>query len=225
MILDHGSRRWLPYVGATVVLALALTACGDDAPAATTAAPSGSVTTAAPDATGTTSAPAADTGLADAIAAVGTRYGFTADVTLDGVVVTRVVGTVYDGDGSYLVAAGGSEVEYVVSNQGQWAREAGGDWTLLSSAAPLVDPLGPLATPLSSTVLHSNGDDAVVEAVYDGASLGFSSGGEVTVTVTITNGAVSSISYDATVDDRLATVVTTFDPTADVAPIEVPPNQ
>jgi len=46
----------------------------------------------------------------------------------------------------------------------------------------------------------------------------------VDVSITITGGAVAAISYDVTVEGGTATVVTTFDGTADVSPIQVPPT-
>lgn len=221
MILGSTPRRWLPLVGAIVAMAIVVAGCGDDTPAATTVAPT--ATTATTDGAGASTVAPKDDLLDAALANVGTRYAFTATVTLDGAEATRIEGTVYDGVGAYVVTSGGASVEYVVSDQGQWAREAGGDWAVLSGAAPLVDPLDPLTRPLRTRVLDTNGANALVEATYDGATLGFSAGGEVDVTITITDQAVTSISYDAPVGDGIAIVVTTFDGTADVAPIQVPP--
>jgi len=222
VIVGNTPRRWLPLVGAIVVLTLA--ACGDDTPAATTAVTAESTATTA-DGTGTASTAAPrDAVLGDALDAVGTRYAFTATVTLDGAEVTMVEGTVYDGTGAYQVAAAGATVEYVASDEGQWARQPGGEWTVLSEAAPLLDPLDPLSRPIDVRVLDSSGDDALLEATYDGATLGFAGGGRVDVSITITGGAVAAISYDVTVEGGTATVVTTFDGTADVSPIQVPPT-
>jgi len=207
-------------VGAIVAFGLVIAACGDDTPSATIGTGATAPTTAPSDATVTPQDPL----LTAALDNVGTRYAFTATVTIDGVEATRVDGTVYDGIGTYVVTSGGQAVEYVASDQGQWAREAGGEWVSLSSAAPLVDPLGPLARPLSTRVLESDGGNALVEAVYDGAALGFATGGEVEVTITITDQAVASMTYSVPIGDGTATVVTTFDGTADVAPIQFPPT-
>lgn len=219
MVLGNAPRRWLPLVGAIVAIVLA--ACGDATPAATTG----------PGDTTATSVSSGDDGgqttgevsLDEAITAVGTRYAFAATVTLDGSEVTRVEGVVYDGVGAYEVSSGGTTVDYVASDDGQWARQAGSEWTALAEAAPLIDPLDPLTRPLAVTVLETVGDDALVEATYDGATLGFATAGEVLVTVTITDGVVSVISYDVAVGGGIATVITTFDGTADVSPIQVPP--
>lgn len=201
---------------------LTLAACGGDTPAATTA--DGGIATTAPATDGTTAPDATgDTSLADAVTAVGTRYAFAATVTLDGAEVTRVEGVVFDGVGAYEVTTGDATVDYVTSDEGQWARQPGGDWTALSEAAPLVDPLEPLTRPLDLRVLETAGTDALLEVTYDGTALGFSDGGEVVVTVTITDGVVSSISYDVSVGDGTATVIITFDGNAEVAPIQVPP--
>lgn len=219
-LLDR--RRWLPLAGAAIALTLAAAACGDDTPAGSSnPAPT---TTSTPGSDTEETSPSQGVELDDALGAVGTRYAFTAEVFLDGVEVTRVSGTVYDGAGAYLVTAGGSDVEYVVSDQGQWARQPGADWALLADSAPLADPIAPLMNPLATTVLEADDNGAVIEAIYDGSTLGFSSGGEVAVTVTINDGTVTSISYDALIGSDIATVVTRFDGTADVAPIEVPPT-
>lgn len=225
-MIGRSPSRWrLPLVGAAIALSLSLVACGDDAPAGTTGTvgttPVGnSSTTTLTPATG----PAVDL-LGAALETVGDRYAFTGTVTLNGAVVTEVTGTVYDGTGAFQVTSNDTVVDYVISDEGQWARQVGvEEWTALSGEAPLGDPLGPLATPLALTVLEENGNDALLEATYEGSTLGFSEDGPVIVTVTITGGAVSSISYNARIGDGTAVVVTSFDGAADVAPIQVPPS-
>lgn len=219
MIVRPRIRRWLPLVGAAVAFVLVTAACGDAAPATTTAA------VPQDDATTTTVTNQADpTSLGDALAAMGTRYAFDAAIILDGVEVTTVEGMVYDGIGSYVVSAGGSDVEYVVSDQGQWAREPGNEWAPLAGPAPLRDPLTPLTTPLSTSIVDTNATDSVVEAVYDGSTLGFASNDDVTVTIRIVGGVIESITYEASVADGIATVITRFDPTAAVESIKVPPT-
>jgi hypothetical protein len=202
-----------------------MAACGDDAATVTTQDQ--------PMATGLTTAPTADTSdasttpaeslLTNALDNVGARYAFTATVTLDGVETTGIVGTVYDGTGAYVVTSVSATVDYVVGPDGQWARQEGGVWTPLAAAAPLVDQLTPLAHPLRVDVIESDGDNALLVTAYTGTDLGFAADGEVTVTIVITGGAVTAISYEAPVGNGTATVTTTFDPTADVAPIQVPP--
>ena len=215
MIGDTSRRWWLPLAGATVALALALTACGDDAATASTAAaPS---TSAAP---GTSAAVDPPPALVEALDAVGERYAFTATITVGGAEATRVEGTVYDGAGSYVVITPAGNVDYVISPEGQWARQEGAEWAVLGGPAPLAEPLAPLANPLS-VVTTAVG---TIAAVYDGASLGFADGGEVLVTITIRDGAVAELSYETSVGDSLTQVVTTFDPTANLQPIQVPPG-
>ncbi len=213
-------------MGATVALTLGFAGCSDgDASGTAETQPTLSTTAASGDTPAITTgeATAEESVLAEGLGAVGTRYAFTASVVLDGTENTRIVGTVYDGTGAYVVTSASATVDYVAGPQGQWAREFGGQWTSLAGAAPLIDPLAPLANPLRVMLLESDGEKTLIEATYDGAALGFAAGGDVTVTITITAGTVTSISYEVPVGDGIATVTTTFDGTADVSPIQVPP--
>ena len=210
-----------PLVGTAIVVSmLALTSCGDD-DAATTAAPATAVTTTTISGTSPT-APITPT-MSDAIAAVGTRYRFTAVVSVGGVVANHVEGAVFDGTGQYLVTSGASTVEYVVGPTGQWARTGEGPWAVLGGPAPVADPLSPLNRATAVTVVSSEGNDAVLDAVYPASELGFSgTTGDITVTITIQDGVLVELRYTAPVGADEALVVTTIDAAPDMTAITTP---
>ena len=116
-------------------------------------------------------------------------------MTLGGVETTHLGGSVYDGTGQYLVTSGGSTVEYIIGPAGQWARQGDAPWAVLAGPAPVVDPLTPLTHPSAVTVVSSDGDDAVLEATFAAAVLGFSGNEDVVVTLTIVDGVLAEIRY------------------------------
>ncbi len=153
---------------------------------------------------------------------MGERYGFAASVTLGGVETTHLEGSVYDGTGQYLVTSGGSTVEYIIGPAGQWARQGDAPWAVLAGPAPVVDPLTPLTHPSAVTVVASDGDDAVLEATFAAAVLGFSGNEDVVVTLTIVDGVLAEIRYTTPAGGDEAVVVTTINTDSAIAPITVP---
>ena len=218
-----------PLVGTAIVaLVLALASCGDDGGATTTLDTSITTTLATTGSTTTTgsnpgtSPPPVASSLSDAIAAVGGRYGFTAVVDIDGVIATRVDGTVYDGTGHYIVTSGDTAVEYIVGPAGQWARQGDGPWTVLAGPAPVVDPLTPLVQPSAITVVSVDAASTVLDATYPASTLGFVGDQDVVVTILIVNGTLSELRYRSPVGDELAAVFTYIDTTAEMTPITAP---
>ena len=211
---ETGGRWRSLLLGAAIVASvIALGSCGDDgATTSTTPGTTAATTTVAP----------SDPNLADAVAAVGGRYGFTASVTVGSVETTHVEGSVYDGTGQYLVTSGDRVVEYIIGPSGQWAREGNELWAVLAGPAPVVDPLTPLAQPSALTVVSSDGDDAVLEATYPPSVLGFSGDEDVVVTLTVVDGALAEIRYTVPAGAGEAVVVTTIDTDSEITPITVP---
>ncbi len=217
--------RWWrsPLVGAAIVASmLMLTACGDEDASeigepTTTTGPGTPTTVAA-----TTSSTPVDPVLAEAIAAVGGRYRFTAVVDIDGVVVNRVEGDLYDGIGRYLVTSGDTVIEYVISPDGQWARQGDGPWTVLSGPAQVVDPLTPLGHPIAVTLVSEEAGTATIDATYPPDTLGFAGAENIVVTISIVNGVLAELRYLAMVGSDLATVSTTIDADAEMTPVTIP---
>ena len=212
-----------PGVGtATIVLALLLSGCGDDGSTPTSG---GNVTTTmiTPTSVATTSTSGAEyPEVAAAITAVGTRYRFTALVTVGGAENTRVEGVVYDGIGQYLVTTAGQTVEYIMGPAGQWARQGSGPWTVLAGPAPVVDPLGSLAHPVAVTVVSTQGATMLIDATYPGSALGFAGAGDVVVQMVIVDGAIAETRYAVPLSDQEAAVVTTIESDAAMTPVTIP---
>ena len=78
----------------------------------------------------------------------------------------------------------------------------GRPWAVLAGPAPVVDPLTPLTHPSAVTVVSSDGDDAVLEATFAAAVLGFSGNEDVVVTLTIVDGVLAEIRYTTPAGNR-----------------------
>lgn len=153
---------------------------------------------------------------------MGTRYEFESTVSVDEEPLTRVSGRIYDDTSQFLVEAGGAEVEYIMSPQGQWVREPEGEWIELKASPPVEDPLGALAQPISVELIQAGDDETVIRAIYPGPALGFTETDRVDVQLVVTDGRIASLEYTADIGGREATVVTAFTTAADVAPVSVP---
>jgi hypothetical protein len=203
-------------------LAFVIATRGGDGAAPTT------ITTTAPGATtvsstdGATATTPTEPTLSDAITAVGTRYEFTAVVTVGGVEASHVEGAVFDGTGQYLVTSRDTTVEYIVGPAGQWARTGAGPWAVLGGPAPVADPLTPLSHPTTVTVVSSDGGDSMLDAIYPASELGFAGTDEVAVTITIVDGVLAEIRYAVAVGVDQGLVVTTIHAVPDMTPITTP---
>lgn len=170
----------------------------------------------------TTLAASSDIALADAVAGLGSRYRFVATITVGGSETTRVEGLITDGTGHYVVTVGTEQVEYLVGSTGQWLRPAGGSWTALSTAAPVGDPLAPLTSPTSIELVSEQGGALVLQASYPASELGFTTGGDVLVTISVVDGILTEVRYVATVGGAEAEVVTVFTPDPEATTVTVP---
>ena len=226
--LKHADR-WRPPFGraATVVLAALMLvgpACSGSSPATTDTAPvtreDSSAATMADDGT-SSSDPDPARLLTDSIAAVGTRYEFDTSVALTDGTLTLVSGRVYDDASTYLITTAGSALEYVVTRQGRWVRDAGGDWVALEVVAPINNPLAPLASPIAIDVLSIDGT-ITLAATYPGEVLGFDVADEVTIEIAIVGSRLASLRYQAAAGDSIVTVETTVSNNLEIEPVNVP---
>ena len=220
MATEATAARPRRVIGAIAAMLLALTACGDSSISATTTA-SVAPTTTAPSPT----PPDDDAArlFADAVAAVGDSYAFASTVVANGSEVTSVEGSLHGDRSSYVIRSGGSTLEYIVSSEGRWVRPPGGDWVTLGEPVPFAQPLAALASPLSLEVLSRSTEVTVLQATYEGATLGFTNG-EMVVTITVVAGVLTRIEYTVPFgeDGTFSTVVTVIDAAADVPPITLP---
>jgi hypothetical protein len=119
------------------------------------------------------------------------------------------------------ISSGEGEVEYIITNNGQWARLPGSVWEELDGAPPSGNPLAALATPEALTLIEATGNKVVLRAVYPAATLGLD-GDPIDVQLLLEDGALAEASYQIEVDGNLAESVTTFAQTDDTSPITNP---
>lgn len=205
------SRRILPF------LLLAVTACASGAgPVSTTATIPGITTTSSAPAsiestastepaTTTTQAIDAATVVRDGIEASSSNYRFMSTVMIEDETITTIDGVVDNGSVSATIATGAQEVSYVRTSEGEWVTDAGGDWVDLEGEPPVTPPLGSLDDPRSLEVTANDGDIVVITGVL-GPVAGEAEG--VEFAITIADGLVSEISYQANSDGQTAVVTT-----------------
>jgi len=212
--LQHADKWRSPFGGAaTVVLAVLILvgpACSGSSAATADTAPATRADSSA-----------ATRLLTDSIAAVGTRYEFDTSVALTGGTLTLVSGRVYDDASTYLITTAGSALEYVVTRQGRWVRDADGDWVALEDVAPINNPLAPLASPIAIDVLSIDGT-ITLAATYPGETLGFDVADEVTIEIAIVGSRLASLRYQAAAGDSIVTVETIVSTNLEIEPVNVP---
>ncbi len=213
------TTRWLRFGGATVALVLA--ACGGAGSSAPSpsATPGAAPTTiaVAPGPEATQPAPT----LEEAIAGMSGGYRFDTTVTVGEEVTTTMTGRVIEDASAFTVAAGGAEIDYVITAAGQWVRE-NDEWVLLAEAAPLVSPLEPLLEPIASEVVERQGRRTVLELTYPAAALQLPGGGEVTVVAELSETRLVALQFTATVEGEALVTRTEFMPLGDADPITAP---
>jgi len=160
--------------------------------------------------------------LTDAIEAVGTRYEFATSVGMLGETLTRVSGRLYDDSSAYLITTSGSELEYVITPEGRWARDPGGDWVTLQENPPLADPLSMLTAPKAIEILAVDGATVTIAAAYGGVALGFPDTEQITVEMVIAGSRLRSLRYSTEAGGDVATVETEISSKLNIEPVTAP---
>lgn len=208
------TRRGFTVLIIALASALTLAACGDDAPAATTTSST------------TTVALTPTEQLVAAVEAVGPRYAFTFTYTSGAPVQEdRTTGWMYDGVQYTDSNSSGTRFEYVSTADGQWSRPNGGRWDQVTDEGGVIDFAGWFLAPRTVEVIEDGGDTAVMQAVYDATDFGAADLDELTARITIVDGVMTMAVLELEAEDGSATLLTlTFDASADLAPIAVPPT-
>ena len=224
----------------TAAAALLLAACGSNgeqsqpsapapsSPETTAATASPSVSTAEPaEVTASTVSPATDNRspqdvLTEAIDQLGTVYEFRTEVIVDGSQASLATGRRLDDAIEVVLEQKGTLILYRSIGGQRWLQLPDGSWDRLADSAASIDPLAKLQHPTSLGLISSDGTKTTMLAVYDAAALSLASSGELTATLTITDGKLSNVDYTGQLDGRAVEMHTSFSPTSNVEPIPTP---
>lgn len=185
----------------TTTTTLADTTTTTDAPATTT-------TTAAAEVTTTTSQPVdAAAVVAESLTTSSANYRFTSVILVDGETLTEVSGIVDGTSVSATVKVGTSEVSYVRTAEGEWVTGADGEWVALVDEPPVASPLASLGDVSGLTLDSGDANSGVYTGVL-GTLAGQAQG--VAFTLTIEDGFITEIRYQADTGGQMAEVITTL---------------
>lgn len=224
--------RLLARGAALAAFVLLASACSSDATTEQSTTAAQSTTTVA-----VTSAPGAATTVAvtpapvtidpagalqQGLAALAAGYHFSSVVTVNGTQSLAADGDRI-GDASRLVLAGdGGTVSYVITPEGSYAQPENGEWSLLDVPPATADPITALQTPVAVALQPTTDGSVVVRVTVTAVSLGIAADGNVDVDVTLVGGAITQITYSASVDSGTAQVVTVVSAIVDATPIVAP---
>ncbi len=216
---SSGGRRR----GLGVALFLVVVAACSSAPATTTPSTSLSVTTRPSEDVTTVPAPAPEPGdlLRRAVEALQQGYEFSATLVVDGQTAATTTGRWQRGSSILTVESGAAAVEYLITPEGQWARTTSGEWSQVEEAAPVGDPVAPVADPLSAELVSWDGSTARIAARYPAERLG-RTGDPIDVTLTVVDGVLTELSYSFEADGAAVEATTTFTPRPDGPAITSP---
>jgi hypothetical protein len=207
-------RRWLSHLLPFLML-VAVACSGEDAapvtsgadttqpPPSSTTAPATVTTPVAPTTTTLGPGDVFTNGLTASIA----NYRFESTVAAGDQVITSISGVVDSDAISADISAGDRVVSYVRTGEGEWLTDSEGEWVEVEGQPPVAPPLG-LLTDATSFEEVSVDQGTVVLAGTLGAAAGAAGG--IPFTVTIIDGLISQIQYQAETGGETAVVTTTF---------------
>jgi hypothetical protein len=212
------TKRGGPVAGALpLIFVLVLTACSADAGTSST---STTTTTLAPSTTSTTVATTSTIAAAtstvpvdpvttvnDALAASGHNYRFASVVLVGEDTLTSISGIVDGNSVSAEVAAGGSELSYVRTPEGEWVTGPDGEWVVLEGEPPVAAPLGSMAD-VGQLALESGDAESGVFTGVLGPAAGPAQG--LPFSLTIQGGLVTEVRYQVDTGGEIAQVITTL---------------
>ena len=155
-----------------------------------------------------------------ALAATSANYRFESVVAVGDQTITTITGVVDGESVAATISAGTSDVSYVRTPDGEWVTGPDDEWGVLEGEAPAGAPLAGL-TDAGDFALESS--DAGLQTIL--ATLGTAAGpvAGTRVTITLTNGQVTQIRYQAQSGSELADVTTTITDIGAAGTVEAPP--
>ncbi len=156
---------------------------------------------------------------AAALAATSPNYRFESVVTVGDQVVTTIAGVVDGESVAATITTGTSEVSYVRTPEGEWVTGPDDEWAVLEGEAPAGAPLAGL-TDASDFALESSNAGLLAVLATLGPAAGPVAG--TRVTITLTDGQVTQIRYQAQSGSDLADVTTTITEVGSAGTVEAP---
>lgn len=221
----------LPLLGIT---AIAITACGGTSSAASTSTTTEAtpVTTQVSVATTSEAAsipvevapdtPSPQAILDEAISNLGGSYLFSSEVVVDGVVASLAQGrNVGDATEVRLDQEDTSLIYRSIGDQ-RWVLVPDESWVQLADSTVSTSPLAGLDLPKSVALISTDNGVTILSAVYDPSVLSLSTPGDLTVTLTITNGVLTNLDYRDELADNVIELHSTMTPESDLEPILAP---
>lgn len=160
--------------------------------------------------------------LAEAIDQLGTVYEFQSEVIVDASQASLATGRRLDDALEVVLDQKGTPILYRSIAGKRWLQLPDGSWDRLADSAAPIDPLARLQHPTNLGLTSSDGTKTTMLAVYDAAVLSLANSGELTVTMTITDGKLSNIDYKGQLNGKAVEMHTSFSPTSNVEPIPTP---
>lgn len=234
------TARTRPFMQSCMAIAaLLITACGSNVqqsqPSTTLSSPEITATLSSPsvstseaiEVAASTGNGATDNGgpqdmLSNAIDQLGTVYEFRSEIIVDGSQASLAIGRRLDNAIEVLLDQEGTPILYRSIDAQRWLQLPDGSWDRLTESAAPIDPLTRLEQPTALGLIASNANVTTMLAVYDATALSLASSGELTTTLTITDGKLSNIDFTGRLDGHSVEIHTSFSPTSNLEPIPTP---
>ena len=160
--------------------------------------------------------------LAEAIDLLGTVYEFRSEVLINGRQASLATGRRLNDAIEVVLDQQGTPVHYRSIAGQRWRQLADGSWIQLADSASLIDPLARLQHPTNLDLISSDGTTTTMLAVYDATVFSLANSGELTVTLTVTDGKLSNVDYAGQLASKAVEMHTSFSPSSNVEPIPTP---
>lgn len=149
-------------------------------------------------------------------------YHLVAVVTVNGAVSVQAEGDRVGANSRLDITSAGATVSYVITPEGNYAKPADGDWEQLDVAPATSDPIDALRAPVAVATAGTTDGGMQLTVTVNAVALGIQVEGNVELTVTLVDGLITTIAYDAAVQGGQANVTTTISALTDTTPITAP---
>lgn len=191
-------------------------------PTTTAPAPSAAETPATPTTEPAVVAPTPDDLLATAISELGTSYTFESEIIVNGERASFAAGRRVDAGIEVALAQEGTTLTYRSIAGERWIELPDTGWKRLQDDATPLDPLAGLADPTNLSIAEDDGSQQTLLATYAAGVLSLPANGDITVTLTVVDGALRNIDFVGEISARPVELHTAFTPEPGADPVEAP---
>ncbi|MDO8389077.1 MAG: hypothetical protein Q7V57_01200 [Actinomycetota bacterium] len=149
-------------------------------------------------------------------------YHMVATVTVNGAVSLRAEGDRVGTSSRLEITSAGATVSYVITPEGNYAKPTDGDWEQLDVTPATSDPIDAMRAPVAVTTVGTTAGGLQLKVTVNAVALGIQVDGNVDLNVTLVDGLITTITYDAAVQGGQANVTTVITALADATPITAP---